>query len=123
MTKQMSRADNEQSKAFVKAARELGIDADPERFKEMVRKVVTHKGPAMKQHKTAEQLGVLVTEYVEKRYRGEMSGTQVWRVVKLDVPNDGSNWKIAHSGHGAGFGNALDEAERHLRKQFDLVDG
>jgi hypothetical protein len=123
MTKQMKRDDHEQSKAFVKAARELGTDDDPERFKEMVRKVATRKGPAMKQHKTAEQLEELVTAYVEKRYRGEMSGTQAWRVVRLDVPNDGSNWKIAHSGQGAGFGNALDEAERHLRKQFDFADG
>lgn len=37
--KAVKRDDLEQSKAFIKAARELGTDNDPERFKETVRKV------------------------------------------------------------------------------------
>jgi hypothetical protein len=39
MTKGAKRADPEQSRRFIEAARELGTDNDPERFKETVRKV------------------------------------------------------------------------------------
>jgi hypothetical protein len=41
MTKGAKRADPEQSRRFIKAARELGTDNDPERFKAIVRKVAS----------------------------------------------------------------------------------
>lgn len=41
------KADPAQSKRFIEAARELGTDDDPERFKDMVRKIA--KAPPSKQ--------------------------------------------------------------------------
>ena len=38
--------DLTQSERFKQAARELGTDEDPERFKEMVRKVAKRPGPS-----------------------------------------------------------------------------
>jgi hypothetical protein len=55
MKKQVKRDDPAQSTAFIKAARELGTDNDPERFKETVRKIA--KAPPVKNASKPKQRG------------------------------------------------------------------
>ncbi len=75
-----------------------------------------------KEQATAQELEALLFERVARYSVGPEPNPQWIKIVSVDPPKEGVNWKVSHSPEGGAFWDVIERAMRELQKLYDLKD-
>lgn len=78
-----------------------------------------------KEQKTAEELKVLLYEWIAPYHLGRDVNPRWVKIVPADPDKEGANWKVSHSSRTVptgDFGDAINRVTPELQKLYDLKE-